>query len=1009
MSLERPAGTIFRFGEMEVDVARRELRRRHVRVPLQRKPFDLMLLLLRNRERTVSHDELRAQIWPGIRVSDATISSTLRDLRRALGDSGETSLCIRTMRRVGLRFVLPVQELATGREDIFVGREAILARLRDALAASRAGRGRIVLLAGEPGIGKSRTAEEFTACARDAGFAVHVGRCRESRARPPYGPWVQLLTSIVEAPPGRGDAALLEGIDADVARIAPALGAPREVARSETQEEAVYRLFDAIATLLRRAMRREPLVLILEDLDRADRSSIDLLEFVGSAFPGAPLLLLGTYRTSAVDAEHALVRALETLSCERHELGRLTRSEVAEFTRRAAGVEPTPEEVAALHQRSAGIPLFLRELVWFAVERATASGAALHAELGATGTPPSLREWIRGRLLGLAPVTRRVLEVAALLGREFRPELVARAAQLAADEVLDALEDAARAGFVGFLPIGEWSFVHALVPELIEADLGALRRGQLHQRIGQVLRSDGSDEAGARWSEVAGHLLEAADRIGREAAEALARAGEHAERRLAFADACDFYAQALELRADVEPGDSERTCDLLLALSRSRLAVRRVHSAWECAGRALEMARRIESAERMALAVLVLCEHVTVERAAAVFALLEEALRALPAGALALRARVLSAMSMQLHYAWQPERRLAYAERALRTARESRDPDVVSGALAERRNALCGPHLLPERLRVLDELVTLADCLTGSRQRAAARAWRAVDRLNAGDLEAAELDVAEVARIAREEGFPRFLGFPRWWSAMRALGEGRFTEAEEAARDAVVLMRRADDPNAQPYFGVQIGSLYYEQGRWPELGRLLASSHTWLDPHRRSMPLACAMLLFLDLLEERAEPALRDYERLAAHGFAVLEGDPDGLATASWLACAVARLGDAERAEQLLGRLRSFGRCQTVGSLGLCNRGALARYLGLLAQTAGRLDESKRHFEEAIESNRKLGLVLYEARAQRDLAALLAAEPGGAGEFARSELLARAAEASFEQLDVAAIARAPGL
>lgn len=1001
MGLERSVGSLFRFGDTEVDVARRELRRGGARVSLQRKPFELLVRLLHGRDRTITYDELRAEVWPRVQVSDATIGSTLRDLRRALGNTGGTSRCILTVRGVGLRFVGAVQEVACARERVFVGREAELARLRELLGAGRAGTGGVALLAGEAGIGKTRAAEEFAAAARAAGAAVYVGRCRESRARPPYGPWSQLLTALVESVPAARRRDLVEGIAAELSPIAPELAAGPARTQPEGDEAAVYRLFDAVAMLLRRAARQELLVLILEDLDRADPSSIDLLQFIARAAAEMPLLLLGTCRTGGAP------RALDALPGERLELARLGRAEVAEFVRRV-GIEARPQSIAALHERSGGNPLFLRELVWFAVDRAAAAGIAAEAELSVGATPPSLREWIRGRLLALSPPTRGVLEAAALFGREVEPELVARASGLDPEAVLEAFDEAARAGLLAMRPPAGWCFVHALLPELIEADLDPPRRGELHQQIGELLGTDGSEEAGARWSQIAGHLLEAADRVGLEAAEALVRAGEHAERRLAYADACEAYEHALALRAEIAPGDDERTCDLLLSLARARVALRRMQAAWECAGQAVEMARRLRSPDRFARAVLVLSEHITVERAAGVFELLEEALQGLPSEAAVPQARLLAAMSMQLHYAWQPERREAFAEKALAAARRTRDPEVVAAALLERRNALVGPRRLRERMRLLDELVTLADCATRAHYRLLGRAWRAVDHLNAADLEAAEADVAEIARIAREESAPRFLAFPVSWSAMRATGEGRFVEADRLAREAAIGMQRAEDPNAAPFAGLQIGTVYYEQGRWAEVARLLAGSREWLGPHRRWMPMGGAMLSFLDLVAGDREPAMRDFQRLAADGFAVLDGDPDALCTASWLACSIGRIGTREHAQQLLARLEDLGGCQTVASLGLANRGALARYMGLLARRADRLDEAEHHLEDAIARNRKLGLALYETRAQRDLAALLA-ERDGAGDRERSELLAREADARFASLGVAPIAREAGL
>jgi len=1004
---------IVRFSGVELDAARHELRRGGEAVPLAPKPFELLMLLLEHRHRVVSREEIRERIWPDVHVSPATISSTLRDLRRALGDEGYGSRFILTVRGIGFRFVAPVEGRgdaisAVDPERIFVGRDALMSRLRTALAAARAGRGRIALLAGEPGIGKTRAAQELAEIAVAQGFDVHVGRCRESVARPPYGPWVQILASLAESRPRDQIAEAVGDAAAELVRIAPAIAdllpAPR-LAAAASDQDAVYRLLDGVATLLRRLARRKPLLLVLDDLDRADHASLRLLEFVAGDVTATPFLIVGAFRTTSLDTDHALAATLVELArqapCERHYLGGLTRGDVEEFVRQYAGVETSPHAIEVLHATTGGNPFFLRELVDHEArqgggERLSSAGT-LRLEL-----PPSLRDAIRGRLAELPEPVRCVLAAAALLGREFAPGVVAHVTEIEVQAVEQALDEARRAGLVAPAHNGDWRFSHALVAEAISADLAPLARTRIHERIGASLGGE-TDEAGAHLSEIANHLCEAAERVGVGAAEAAVRAAEHAARRLAFRDAAGFYERALELRARFGAAEPGRTCDLLVELARARLAIREVQKAWDAARRAADLARSIPSAERLARAALLLSAHVTVDGREA-FALLEEALPGIPADDHGLRAEVLCAMATQLHYAWQPQRRQALAEQGLRDARQASDPDVLSQALFAERSALCAPESLPDRLRIGDELISWADCDPQSQYRAFARAWRAVDLLQGGDPDAAEKDVAAVGRLARESGMPRFLSFPACWAAMRALGEGRFHDAEARTREMALLMQRADNPNAAAYVGMQLGLAFYEQGRLEELDLLIAGSSAWLGAHRRSVPAVIAALSLIDRLRGRREEALRDYERLAANDFAALEGDPDATATTSWLAPAILRLGDAPRAEALISRLRRFERQQTIFNLGVANRGSLSRYLGMLAQAAGRLDEAERYFELAIESNRKTGAPLYAARAQLDLAAVL-----GEAHAERARQLAADASAVLARLGVREAARVAGI
>ena len=262
---ERPV--VFGFGDFEADEALRELRRQGRPVELHATPLRLLLYLLRNRDRVIPKDELLDRVWSDASVSEGALSTALNQIRSALGDDGSQQRVIQTLRGRGYRLIAPVEEhfaAAAARAHParrsapdFVGRGHILDQLDAALEDAQAGRGRIVLLAGEAGIGKTRTAEEFAADARSRGLPVHTARCREEKGAPPYWPWVQLLRGLVD---GRDADALrseLGGGAARISRIVPEIRerlpdlpeAPTEADR----EEARFRLFDAIAGFLERA------------------------------------------------------------------------------------------------------------------------------------------------------------------------------------------------------------------------------------------------------------------------------------------------------------------------------------------------------------------------------------------------------------------------------------------------------------------------------------------------------------------------------------------------------------------------------------------------------------------------------------------------------------------------------------------------------------------------------------------------------------------------------------
>ncbi len=257
----------------------------------------------------------------------------------------------------------PLDRLASG---VFVGRDAEVAKLRSGLDAALAGRGRILLLVGEPGIGKTRTSEELVTYARMRGAQVLWGRCYEGEGAPPYWPWVQVIRAYVhdcdpqtlasEMGPGAADIA---AVVSEVRARLPGLAEPSRL----EPDQARFRLFDGVASFLRSAARRQPLVLVLDDLHWADKASLLLLQFLARELGTDRLLLLGTYRDVELRRQHPLAEALAELArnplCERILLRGLVRNDVARFIEATAGNVPADALVEAVFRETEGHPFFV--------------------------------------------------------------------------------------------------------------------------------------------------------------------------------------------------------------------------------------------------------------------------------------------------------------------------------------------------------------------------------------------------------------------------------------------------------------------------------------------------------------------------------------------------------------------------------------------------------------------------------------------------------------------------
>jgi predicted ATPase len=543
------------FGEFELDEPRRELRARGEPVRLDPKPLSLLLYLVRHRDRVVTKHELLDQLWPGVAVSESALLSAVKRLRLALGDSGTRPRLIHTLRGHGYRFVAPVVQRAPADSPPggvpFVGRAQTLQQLTGALDAAMAGSGQVVLLAGEPGIGKTRLAEELARIARPRGVRVLNGWCYEGRGAPPFWPWVQILRALARTYTAeRLRAKLGAGADAlslilpELREEWPALEPPVQAGRDELR----FELLRSASSFLVRAAEEQPIALIVDDLHRADEPSLGLLAFLAHEIGHSAILVLGSYRDAAVDRQHPLSETLEELT--RHtlfewvRLGGLAPDEVRTLVGLLAGSAASSIPFDTVLEKTDGNPFFVTELVRFL----TAGTAARTQGRAARGpdVPPAVREVILGRLARLSPSCNEALSVASVIGRDFTLEGVERASELDAETLSDAIDEGRKAGMISEGPGGDPRFAHVLLQEAVCEALGRARRARLHRRVAEWFEKTWPQ---ARLDEQAAllayHWEEAGD-AGR-AASCYHRASVLARERSAYAEAIAHVTRGLEL------------------------------------------------------------------------------------------------------------------------------------------------------------------------------------------------------------------------------------------------------------------------------------------------------------------------------------------------------------------------------------------------------------------------------------------------------------------------------
>jgi hypothetical protein len=827
----------------------------------------------------------------------------------------------------------------------FVGRAAQLADLDRALVDAASGRGELVLLVGEPGIGKTRLAVEVARRAPEHAVAVAWATCPESGA-PAFWPWTQVLRSLIDAGCPAGDlgagAVLLDPA------AAPTAGNDPELAR--------FLLFDAVETALRSAARKQPWLVVLDDLHWADGASLLLLAFVAARLVTSPVLVLGTCRDApdrdirAPGPLHDLVRHGRRLA-----LGGLSVSEVAELVTDLTGRAAVDATVGALHARTSGNPLLATELVRAAtVQDGRIEDAAV---------PGSVRGIVGRRLDPLTEAARRTLTTAAVLGSAFRLGVLATVAQLPRSEVQEALDEAVGAKLVREAGADRYEFSHALVRDALYSGLGTAGQVRLHERTADALVQLAGTGAHVDPAELAHHFALAAP-AGR-ATEAIAHVRAAAERAtaiLAYEEAARGYATALSL-LELAPRAADED-ELRLLLADARLAAGDLPAAREAYLAAATQARAAGHPDRLAQAALGLgggpigFEVAPFDREQV--ALLEEALAALPAQAPE-RAWLLARLSVALSMDAPVQRRLALAEQAVELARAAGDNATLAYALATRCDAVAGPEDAERREADAAEIVQLASERRDVRMELLGRRLRLVALLETGDMVGADAEIGAYERAVEAVRQPFYAWYVPLWRGMRAAAAGRIDDAERWL--ATTNATGSGSANARLLALVQRMFLLIDTGHSAEMVDVGEAVRDAIGNtgtvHEVGIALSRAVAGDTGTARQRLDAL--GIDRLSA-----VPRDSEWIAMLTELADLVAVLGHHPVAAWAYDALLPHRRRYAVEGIGAYWHGSVERPLGLLAAALGRAAESRGHFEAALAAHRKAGAPLLVARTLRD-------------------------------------------
>jgi DNA-binding SARP family transcriptional activator/tetratricopeptide (TPR) repeat protein len=851
----------------------------------------------------------------------------------------------------------------------FVGRRSELELLRERWVALEPERWPIVLLEGEAGIGKTALADRFAGLGEKA---VLRGRCDEDPIVP-YQPFVEALGESLEPPQ---------------ASVPP-----------EFQQ---YVMFDGVAQRLGDLSHARPLLLVVDDLQWADKPTVKLLQHL--ARRELRIMLVGTYRGGEVGRGHPL-RELMTEQRRQQRLDvlrlpGLTQDETDALVKTRID-DPAADLVSELWEQTVGNPLFIEETLRSLAE--TADGEPVTARtLEEMGVAEGVRSVILRRLDALEPEPREALRAAAAVGHVFDLDVVAGAARLSVADVIEALDAPAMGGLVEELEEYRFAFAHAIVRMAIYEDLSGTRRAQLHQRIGTLLEE--KPRAPGQAAAVAHHLARGGGDPARVVRHEV-RAGQEAARACAYEEAAGHFERAVDAlgpardsrRAKVEL----RWAGVLSRAGHSRQAAAKFRAA-------ADTARVSGDAKLLATAALGVGQRYWEANITdpTYRGQLEEALERLATVESDRQVKLLSTrLSARLaeHLAFVPgeqDRARELSADAVDTARGLDEPDTLITALMARHVTLLHIDHVEERLGLIEEVLDLRG---RHRELAAeARQWRLYDLCELGRLDEARAEALQLGERSRELRQPLFQHVAVAWEGVFAELAGDVAETERLTEESFVLGTRAQAYDARSIRAAKLFALYRWQGRLDELREDVHG----LGGGRTSLAAWRSALALHKILTGDLDEGSRDAHMLATL-FDRVPRDFFWLSAATVLAEAVHLCGDDEAAAPLYAALAPHAERHTQHSFAAC-WGSVRRPLGLLAETLGRRDEAEAHLRGALAANCASRAPVLIAATECDLGELLLSSD--AADRERAAELGATAEARVRPLGLSVLsARAAAL
>jgi len=803
---------------------------------------------------------------------------------------------------------------------VLAGRELPLAALEGALADALTGAGRLALITGEAGIGKSRLAEAAADIAAQRDVPVMRGYAVDDEGAPPLWPWLR------------------------IARADPDLEHILRHHASADEPAARFQVFVAVAEHLRKTAATRGLVLLLEDVHWADRTSLLLLRHLSLELADSRILVIATFRAGIGGALAAVLPELTRATPTRSIV--LTGLEPAAVTGWFAdvGFAHGAQTIELLCARTDGNPLLIKMLA-----EALPAGHQLDPDgLGRILTDrPDVGSLVTGQLETLSTAARTVVVAAAVVAERISPDLLAAVTGIDRVRVNALLAEAVRAGVLFSDPAG-LMFRHALVRDAVYTRLLPAQRMELHERAAQALVAVGSP--GLAGS-IAVHWRKAGNaRSFQRATEWAVKAALDAHQRLAFDEEVSFLQLAVEC-ADARDVGPAILAPLTLKLATAAFYANRTGLTIDSCVRAADLAERADLPDVLAAAALVVHGVGAVDVNRVIGDLCRRALDRVPVGDIVTRARLLARLAIiTVDEGGDPSARKLAAE-ALALAESGGHDLAILEAIAARHLTIAMIETVHERMLLANRAIDLGARFRSPMAALWGHLWRLEASLQMGDLADVDRELASINWIAVH----RHSAIARWHHhrllATRCALVGDFPAALEHNSTARVLAEKMDDGATRVMFYAFVCLIAVVRGTPPAAALDMVEFVRSIPP----IPIARISAPIILALKGDRSAALAAFEEFRELPGTLARG-PRWAGTITQIGIAAVLLHDVQVAGEVYSLLLPFAKyCTGDGSGAVICFGSNALQLGDLALTVGRCDEALRHYADAVAVNSRLG------------------------------------------------------